>query len=315
MAHFIFIRLRLFYRNLAAAGWGLMLVAVLLMLGPLLAFFAKIFDTPSLWWGLALAAPILSWHFKRTDGRFLKKLDLPLRPVLWLEYALASLPAAALLLASSNFGGLALLIGIVGVLPFLPLRDRKSGESIANFDLNWLPDWAFEWRAGIRRMGYGFWVFWLCALAGSWWIGTLPLFGFLWGLMILSLYESVEPKEILQRHFARPADFWTKMARQTGLSCAFLLPHALLFLLFNAHYWYFLLAIFGFAALTTGFSMACKYAVWHPGRRRVEQSLLSGLFVFFTVSAIFTPVALGWFAWKSLAASRRLRLYFSHDHA
>ncbi len=310
LLHFQKIRIRLFFRNLQQAGWGILLVALVLCAGVIISFLSKIMEKPLPIWGILLAVPVFLWHFQRRDGRFLQQIGLAARPVFWLEYGLVSVPAAVVLIFGENWKGLILLGLCIFLTPFFPLPDKKSDDKTTNFSLDFLPGWAFEWKSGIRQTGYGFCFFWLLGLAGSWWVGTLPLFAFLFGTMLISFFENIENKEIMQSQFAKSGGFWQKTAKNVLFADLLFLPHALVFLIFNFQYWYFLLAIFGFISLMTAFSVAAKYANWYPGRRRASNSLLSGLFVFFTVSAIFTPVAIAWWVWKAWQAQKMLNKYF-----
>lgn len=309
--HFLKIRARLLVRSLADAGWGLLAVAGLLVAGMSLPFLLKIAHEPRPIWGVVLALPAVLLHFSRRDGRFLQQVGLPLCPTLAAEYFLVSAPGLLLLIFSKNFWGIAALLACVAALPFVPLANRKSDDRANNFRLDWLPAWAFEWRAGIRQAGIGFWVLWVGGLSISWWVGGLPLAGFLFAAMAMSFFENVESREILQQRFARRGTFWQATLRHVGLGCLFLLPHALLFLAFNFQFWYFVPAIFAFVGLTVAFAFALKYAGWHPGRQRVGQSVPSGMFVLLAVSAIGSPAALFWWVWKARQADSVLKKYFA----
>lgn len=310
--HFLEVRCLLVFRSLADAGWGLVGFALLLSAGISFPFLLKIFNQPRPIWALVLALPAVILHFSRRDGRFLQQIGLPLYPTLLFEYLLVSLPSLLLLLASDNFLGVAVLLAAVAALPFLPLAGgRQFGEQVNNFSLEWLPGWAFEWRAGIRQMGWGFAVLWLGGLGISWWVGGLPLFGFLFAVVAISFFENLESKEILQQQFDRRGAFWQKTWRHVALAWAFLLPQSALFLLFNFQLWLLVPAVFALVGLAVAFAISLKYAGWHPGRQRAILGLPGGLFVLLAVSGVGLPAALIWLAWKARLTNSILEKYFA----
>lgn len=309
--HFLKVRCLLVFRSLADAGWDLVVFALGISAGISFPFFLKIYNQPRPIWGLILALPALLFHFSRRDGRFLQQLGLPLHPTLSLEYLLVSLPSIALLFASSNFFGVAVLLAAVATLPFLPLAGRQIGEQAVNFSLGWLPVWAFEWRAGIRQMGWGFAVLWLGGLGISWWVGGLPLFGFLFATVAMSFFENLESKEILQQQFAERGAFWRKTWRQVALAWVFLLPSSAIFLLFNFQLWLLVPAVFSLVGLSVAFAHALKYSGWHPGKQRAILGLPGGLFVLLAVSGVGLPAAVVWLAWKSWQANSILEKTFA----
>ncbi len=312
MVAFLKIRLNLLIRALHLAGWGYLLVAILACSGVILSFFGSVMASPTPEWGLAFSLPTLLWHYYRQDKRLLHHLHLPIKPILWAEYGFGSIPAAILLIFSKNWLGLAVLVACIAAIPFIPFSSKANQDLSKKITLNWIPVWAFEWKSGIRRMSWVGILLWWGSLIGSWWIGTLPLFAFLYGTAIMSFYEDVEPKEILIQTFEVKYGLLKKIGQHMVLANLLIAPQAVIFIIFNVQYWYFLLAIVVFVSMVTCFSLASKYAGWYPRRQKVAQSILSGLFVLCTVSAIFTPVALGWVGWKTWVAHQNMQRWFPY---
>lgn len=294
------------FRAAAHAGWGILLLAFAISFGAVVAFITQVVYHPDWMWGLLFFASLAVWHHGRGDRRLLAHLNLPLRPLLWGEYAVSALPAWVLLAGGQNWGGMAILALGIAVLPFWTPALHSVKSAATNWKLGWIPLWAFEWRAGIRKTGHVFWMLWLGGLAASWWVGGLPLTAFFWGLIILSFYEDVETKEILAAAFGHQNELIIKMLRHIALAIVLLLPHLVLFLLFNSRLWHLPLLAFSFVAALTGFSVVNKYAGWYPLRQQVRQSLLLGLYVATLLSALFSLAAFAWWFWKTLQARRRM---------
>ena len=296
----ITIRFRQLYRMLRATGWGILAVLVLVTAGlwiPALVRLETLTPTLALGAGLVLAAFI---HFNRSDGSLTRQMALPVGQTGLVDTALALSPGVVLLLLMGNWpaalaftGGLA-----VAALPMGGLAGAWRKK--AKFSIPVLPADLFEWRSGIRRYPLG----WLLSGLLQWGAGLhmgffLAALGI--GLVLLgTLFESLEPKELLPEGQYALLRKWRRYALALHI---FFLPAYTLGLLGQAMpFW---LVLYGLAALETLLALLFfyKYSVWRPGLEQATGSAFTtiGLLLVLIPGGILAAVPLaGWVAYKGI---------------
>jgi hypothetical protein len=303
------LRLRILYRTLAHAGWGLMFFTLLLCSVPIINFAYILIEKPEYWWGFVLLTPALMWHFSRKDHNFLKIADFPLQAVLLTDYFLINFLLISFLCLSKNWiGALLLFLGTI-LLTFVPIP-QKSINIQSNNSLSWIPLEFFEWRTGFRKHFYGLIFIYIITLANCIWIGGLILSVLFLASLLVTFYDFIENKDLLQKTFSTKNAFYKKLQKHLFLTLAFITPHTLVYLFFNQQYWTIALASTCFLLIMVAFSMALKYEKWYITRQRVVQGVPHAVFMVSLISAIFTPFALGWLIWLCIKANKNMNNYF-----
>jgi hypothetical protein len=303
------LRLLILYRTLAHAGWFLMLFTLLLCSVPIINFGYTVIEKPEYWWGFVLLAPALLWHFNRKDRNFLKIAGIPIQAVLLTDYFLIGfLPICFLCLSKNWLGVLSLTVGTI-LLTFVPIP-QKSMVIQSNYVLPWIPLDFFEWRTGFRKNFYVLILMYFITLANCVWIGGLLLSVLFLASFLVSFYDFIENKDLLQKTFSIHNAFYKKLQKHLLLTLVFITPHTLVYLFFNQEYWAIALACVCFLLAMVAFSMALKYEKWYVTRQRVVQGVPHGVFLASLISAIFTPFALGWLIWLCIKANQKMNLSF-----
>jgi hypothetical protein len=230
----------------------------------------------------ALAAVLALVHGARGDARFLAVAGHRPRLVFALEYAVPSLPCAALLAASGcGWKWPAAALALPPALAALPaggverlLRRARGGTGVRLR----LPARSYEWAAGLRVHGTTLvlvhaaaallfrypGVLLACILALSWCASAFHVHG--------------EPWIMLEAYGKGPRGFLAeKLGRSVGLFLVLCLPVSLLLLILHAALWPALAVVLAGAVLVHAGSVLARYAMYRPGRRSGVTGALSVL--------------------------------------
>jgi hypothetical protein len=245
--------------------------------------------------GVAMLSAALVWlaHGTRADERFLRAAGAPYRRVYAAEYAVASLPASLLLLASPfpSTAAAPFVAVLAALTPAGTLRaaGRTSRGSAAVRVPG--PADAFEWKAGLRGSAPGVLVVYaLCGL-----LARFPAMAML-GIAVLAwmaaaVYQEGEGWPMLEALGRAPAPFLRrKLAHALGHWMVLAGPLALLVLIAHTALWAVLAAVLaGCGAIVAG-AVLLKYALYHEGRPPSATGLLGVIAI--TVSVAVPPVAI-----------------------
>ncbi len=305
------IRLRQLLRLIRTLGWGYLLILLPLVLLFVLVILEQAQKLPGL---LGVAGLILLTfiHVQRNDKAFLSSLECA--PFLFraTEYSAGVLPLTALALGvlGSWEDGL-LLQGGALLVALLPMRQKRAVFVQPSLQLSFLPVQAYEWKAGFRRYGWGLLLLYLVGLTLCWLVGTIPIVAALMAVVVSSFYEDIEAKEMLESVTQKGDLLKHKLRMQVQIFHGGMLPLYVLFLIFHAAYWYILLLATIGAQLLLSFAVFYKYANYSPGRRRVYNQLVVGLFFMSLLLPFLLPVAGVYCLVYSRRASRNLNYYYA----
>jgi len=298
-------RVRQLRRILYSAGWPGVIALPLLLVFALQGIEAMD-GAPG--WSIPLIALLLSisWHYRRKDHFFLERAGFPVGWVLGLEYAMVStVVVLPFLIYIGNW-----LMWPAAVLcslacGFLPVRAFRAAFN-PKLNVSWLPVALFEWRSALRRYGVLFALLWLLSLTAPYGMAVLPIVLLLWASFIPSVFEYQEPREVTIAVIVNGGGLWRHGLRHFALQLVVFGPGLALHLAFHPQYWYLALIGLGFIVLILAFSIAYKYATWHPGRQRVMQSLPVTLAYF----SLFFPLLLPVVGFYLLRFVKRARHHF-----
>jgi len=298
-------RLRQLRRVLYSAGWPGVIALPLLLVFALQGVEAM-GGAPG--WSIPLIALLLSvsWHFRRKDHRFLKRTGFPAGWALGLEYAMASSVVVLPVLAySGNWWMWPAAVMASLACGFLPVRAARAPFN-PTFFVSWLPVALFEWRSALRRYGALFGLLGLLSLAAPYGMAVLLIVMLLWASLIPSVFEYQEPREVTIAVIVKGGGLWRHGLQHFALQLMVFAPGLALHLAFHPEYGYLALIGLSFIALMLAFSIAYKYATWHPGRQRVMQSLPVTLAYF----SLFFPLLLPVVGFYLLRFIKRARHHF-----
>ena len=197
MHYFILIRLKQAYRLLQEAGWGLLLVLIVVTAALWIAALDELARaTPYTVLALSLLTGF-GIQLSRTDRSFLEKLTTPTWKVYLGDLCLVLAPLALFLVLVGNLSAApAMLTGLVAAL-FPPgilagVWTRKSTIRIP-----FLPPGLFELQAAVRRYPWA-WAAAFLLQFGVWHHFAFFLGAKFIGLILLgSTFEYLEPKDLL----------------------------------------------------------------------------------------------------------------------
>lgn len=283
-------RFRQIYRALQHLGWGYVLLILPFLAIGLLFFLEKIsqLEHPnSLLIGYVVI--VLVAHTRRSDLKFLKKINLN-KPVLFiLEYSLLCLPFSLILLFMNDFpqvimGHLGLIVLSIAIARF----DYDGSFKSINWRLHFIPNELFEWKGSIRRYHVGFLMLWTLGLFMAMHELAYFIFVFMYAGIIAGTFKPTEGKELKPTSYLA---FYKKIIQNNLFLCLLLSPHFVVYLIYNGEFWYILIGIIIYFFLYQCYCIFYKYANYVQ-YRAVNNDLPTVLFIFLCPLLPFSLVLL-----------------------
>lgn len=306
------IRLKQTYRLLQSIGWGYLLILVALIL-PIFGFrlLELLVQTDLLSGTLILLIPAFYIHFYRRDHLFLRQIaSYVWRTGLFvMEYILALFP---LWLALLYYQRSDLVLGLIAGISLIAAVDKKWTPAIKwkTLSLNWIPLRAFEWRAGLRRLGVFIAFFWLIGLVASHWMWAIPGTVIICSFFCTSMYELLEPKELLEGPFDVRRIIWQKIGLHSlFFHLLFGLPY-LVFFIRHADLWWIMVLVIVAVQLLLSFSILVKYANWLPHRRQHNGQTILSVFALGLLVPFLAPASLALWVYYYFKAKKRLDFFY-----
>ncbi|MCC6459179.1 MAG: hypothetical protein IT260_01835 [Saprospiraceae bacterium] len=309
MGFLILVRCQQLLRLLRAAGWGLLLVLLVVTAGVWAPGLLRLSSVPPFWLsglGLLLAGSV---HLGRSDGSFIHQMPFPPWQTCLIDTALLLLPGSLLLVAIGNWpAALAFFAGLaVVVLPLGGLSGRWRKK--ARFKVLFLPPDLFELRSAVRGLPVGWLLAFLLQLGAGWHIAAFVGAVVLVLVLLGTVFEALEPKELLPRNRRALLRKWRRNALALHL---FFSPAYVLALLWQTEFYWLIL----YAAVAIECLLALlffyKYALWYPGREQLGSSVFTAIGLLLVVLPggilVALPMAV-WAGWKGL----RRQQYFTYD--
>ena len=300
------------YRLLISIGW-LWIVALPIFLGFFFGLLENISQLNPNYWLVIVPIIILSVHFYRKDGRFLKIhfTKKEIWQLLFAEYSAAAWPLYLIFgFVFKNWW--VLLVGQAAILCiiFLPISRKSLFQRKSFLPLGWIPADLYEWRYALRKYGVLFILIWAVGFLGFWYIGATLLSLILFTLFFISAFEVLENKEMLLAKNYTSSFAQQKALRHFGFLNLVFLPHHLISLGLYSQYWYIWLAVVIVSGMIISFAIFVKYTSWMPKRRRIFNNTQVAIFCLFGYVPFFWPVAIGWLVMYYRRAVRRMNYFF-----
>ncbi|KAA9339645.1 hypothetical protein F0P96_03255 [Hymenobacter busanensis] len=185
-------------RQLAELGWLRLALLVPMLLAAVGNVLVRLANQPDAHWALPLLVFGLVWsaHRRRADLAFLPVAAPHFRRWLMGEYALLSLPAAAVLLAFGHWDSAMLAVVLA---PLAALANAATSRAARQRGRSVFRSEAFEWVCGFRQTaGWGVWAGLLGVSTWQHQQRMVPALAVLvWTLLMGMLYATPEPAHML----------------------------------------------------------------------------------------------------------------------
>ena len=250
-------------------------------------------------------------HLQRSDRVFLKIHFDNHKRILLMQYLILSLPVILLLAYYRNWLMLAVLAGVIFLMPYLEIKMKVRFHNF--FLIGWLPDACFEWKAGLRKSFPVALAALLGGLAFSFFTGAVPIALFVLGLLPVKFFEKGEPVQMLisgERSAGRL--ILGKFRLHSIIFTLLCFPLIAAFLVFHAGLWYIVLAEFFLFLSLHLYFIVIKYAFYIPNEKAPAMEAFAGFGAVGIVIPVLLPLVWILTAWMFFRARRNLKPYL-HD--
>jgi len=286
------IRLLQLARITASVGWPLLLIGLPLVLILLLGVFEKSQEgyTLAMLFGLSTTGA----HFARRDQWHLRQLGYRPWQVFMSEYvAVALLFGLINVVLVGDWRNIVMMLGGAIVVAFIPIYNWQRLRSLLYFPVRWIPVSYFEWRCGLRKMGWGILIIITIGVAGTFVSPMIPLVSMLLIYMTTtSWYKPLESIAIFDFQ-KEPIGFLIEKSLVSLIGCLGLaLPIALVFVIKHLEIWYLMVVAIFFGLVINWFAIMYKYACFHPARTSANSDVAVGIFSLCCLVPFFAPVCI-----------------------
>lgn len=308
---FINIRFKQFYR--AIKGIGLFRIVFLAGLFAFLGFvlFKQTEILPNAYYVSGVYLLLIALiQLKRQDKLFLKSHFNNFKLIYLTEYLILTIPLLVCLIY--HYQWLSILILFPSLFLIVNLDFIVKRRVLNTKVQKWIPFDNFEWKGGLRKSFLFLVPIWIISMATSFFIGSVPIAIFIFGIVSLGFYEKSEPYQMILAYEMSTRKFlFHKMKLQITVFSFITIPLILLFVIFNYEHWYIPIAEYLiFISLNIYFILA-KYAFYEPNSKSHTTVIVGSI----GVIAIFIPFLLPvvwlfslWFYFKSID---KLNLYLN----
>ena len=261
--------------------------------------------------GLIISLFFLVIHLNRKDGHFLPRLPISSFQACFSEYLLAWIPLAIIAGFAGNWQSPLFLLFSIFLISFIPPGWLKTNIS-SRWSFQQTPKLAFEWRSGLRKHFFPIVVLYIAGLGLSFFTATLPIVAFLILTFLMTFYENLEPKELMEIFFDKGSFLWTKVKLHSSVLHLFFLPLYFLFMIFHYPYWYVLAFIIIFLQSVITFALFYKYAFYRPKRKKVSASTGNAIFLMCALFPLTFPISLAMLFIYGHKAKNNLAEYYNY---
>ena len=279
------IRAKQLFRVMVEIGIFRAIFLLILVCFGLLAVFTKLSEDSNKGIIIGLfALSVFLIHLKRKDKIFIKIHAANPQIVFFTEYFLLSLPLLITLAYYSLFSYVFVYISFLSIIPVVNINTIKT--SVNSRFQRMIPDYNFEWKAGIRRNLIPFVGIWIIGIASSFFVASVPIAIFFLGVIIISFYEKPESLQILLSDELNTRKFLTKkILNHLMIYSITIIPLIIFFLIFNPEYYFIPLIEFVIFVILIVYTILLKYAFYRPDNK----SGAAQIFSMIGIISVFIP--------------------------
>lgn len=228
-------------------------------------------------------------QIRRQDKIFLKSHFVNYKLIYFAEYILLIIPIIFCLLYHSQW---ILAVSVIFEIGAIVNFDFKLTQRSLNTKIQQFISYdCFEWKAGIRKTLFSIIILWIIGLGTSFFIGSVPIVIFIFGIIPLSFYEKGEPYQMILAYKMSTNKFlFYKVKLQIVLFSILTIPLMVVFLIFHFEMWYIpVVEYFLFISLHVYFILT-KYAFYEPNSKSDAAQLFGAFGAIGTIIAVFIPI-------------------------
>lgn len=284
------IRFKQIYRTASNLGlFRALFVAILLFL-LLLAFFTYLGKSGFRnWLTVGYLSGLLSTHLNRPDKQFLIINAQGYNTVFLLDYVFLAIPLLVCQLFYQQFILAPTSAIVIGLIPFINISIQK--RSLNNLIINAIPNEAFEWRAGVRKLFVFVLTIWFLAIIFSWFVATVPVAIFILGVSVFSFYDKGESIAILLSPELKSKRFLLRKITVAQLLFSTLLfPIVITFMIIHPELWYIPLIEFVLFSSILTYIVLLKYSFYRPNKKLIAGQMFSAIGALSVLLPFFIPL-------------------------
>lgn len=245
-------------------------------------------------------------HVRRNDKEFLKTNFSNAKAIMLSEYIILSVPFIICFLVHKQWivvGEILLGLLLVVNIDFKPVKPNLNTKL-----QKLIPDDAFEWKAGIRKYFYIIIAVWILSAVTSFFVGSVPIAMFIFGIFSFSFLESCEPYQMLFSYQLTSKKFLAlKIKRQLQIFSFTVIPLVILFLIFNFDKWYIIVAEYVILCSLIVYTVVVKYSFYEPNTRLPAAQIFVMVGVFGGIIPILLPIVWLLTIWFYLKSIKKLK--------
>ena len=284
------IRIKQFYRGLIGIGLFRIIFLIGLLGFILIYLFQKTSISPSSYYVTGITAFIIILvQIKRQDKLFLRTNFDNYKLIIFSEYLLLTSIVIAFLIIHLQWIPLFLLLLTLYLTIHLDLKKSKRNLNTKIQQL--IPDECFEWKGGVRQTLFIQISLWIIALCTSFFVGSVPIALFIFGIFSFSFYEKGEPYSMILAYEMGTNQFlFHKIKMQILLFSIISLPLIAAFILFHSELWYIPLAEYLIFISLFIYLILTKYAFYEPNKTSTTAQNFIAIGVLGGMIPIFLPI-------------------------
>ena len=206
---------------------------------------------------------IFALHYLRKDKRFLKKITNNYIFVYFVEYLIIVIPFIIFFIILNKF--ILLLIIFPAIFLICLTNFSIPKYSLNNFIIRFIPSHFFEWKSGVRKNFIFLISLIILGLGLSFFVATVPIFLFLFTIIVSSFFQEAESRDIIEINNFTPKKFLFKKIKDNVLLYSLISAlFIILFLIFHYKYWYIIVAEYIISVSIIVFSIVQKYSLYRP---------------------------------------------------
>lgn len=308
---FIKIRLKQIFRELVGIG----LIRSVFLMG-LLSFFGLILflgseeEENANYFTLGYIFLLFIIQIRRKDKTFLKTHFTKYRHMLQVEYLLLITPLVVCLFYHLHWVQLSVLFLGSILIPFINYIPQKRSLNTKLQKI--IPNDMYEWKSGARRLLFIVLPIWIIGLFTSFFIGSIPLAILVIGVLLLNLYETGEPYQMIVALEKGSHKFIIrKIQLQIMTFTGILLPLFFSFILFHIEYWYIVAVEYILFSSLHAFFIITKYAYYKPNVKHPAAQTMNMLGTLGIIIPFLLPIVWGFSVVLYYKAKNNLNYYLN----
>ena len=290
----IFIQLRWIQLNRLANELGLVRFVILLALltGLVLYIFASSTESKGAMVLTIIALTgIFLLHQIRTDKTFVKRHMSCQKCIFVTEYLALLAPVWTGLIVHQHYVHFLVILVATPLIASIQIHSAK--QKVLHTKLQqWIPDEAFEWKSGIRKVFFILIPLWIIGLLASPLTPVLPVIVLLLiGIISMGFYDKNEPSVMVQTYELSPQRFiLRKLQVQLLLLTVVLLPLMIAFIIFHPSYWFLMPIFYLLVTNLQVYSILTKYSFYQPNAISAAANFFQSIGAIALLIPLFIPL-------------------------